>query len=266
MVTGEDAATGTSTAARLAALGPFFAADTHDAGGAQSASDAPWRPMAELLDDPDVPAARVEAVRGYLAAAGGLAPEAIPVRVAASVMHLGLVARTLSPLFALAVMGRRPGPVSLRDLWWQPTLGSMFALSIPEGPGSPDRGHRDEDGHRSGNGDDALIPPSALELCAMTAPFGLSPRILRGNLASALAGARTALATAEPSLAQRARDELGRWLAQPLLADMWRITVEGRFQRRSCCLIYQAAPDRRGPVCGDCVLLRPIEPDDTAAA
>ncbi|MBR7837413.1 (2Fe-2S)-binding protein [Actinospica durhamensis] len=252
MVTGEGAATGTSTAARLAALGPFFAADTHDAGGAPCAAEAAWRPMAELLDDPDVPAARVEAVRGYLAAAGGLAPEAIPVRVAASVMHLGLVARTLSPLFALAVMGRRLGPVSLRDLWWQPTLGSMFALSIPDGPGG---------GHREEHVEDDLIPPSALELCAMTAPFGLSPRILRGNIASALAGARTALATAEPSLAQRARDELERWLARPLLADMWRITVEGRFQRRSCCLIYQAAPDRRGPVCGDCVLLRPIEPD-----
>jgi len=30
--------------------------------------------------------------------------------------------------------------------------------------------------------------------------------------------------------------------------------VDGEFRRRSCCLIYRAAPGRDGPVCGDCVL------------
>ena len=252
---------GDSASARLAALGPFFAAEVHaaDADGAGAEPGAPWRPMAELLDDPDVLDARVEAVRGYLAAGAGIAPEALPVRVAASVMHLGLVARTLSPLFALTVSGRGLGPVGLGDLYWQPALGSMFALSIPD----PDHRRTDADtaAHDAGSRgcDGTLIPPSARELCAMMGRFSLSPRILRGNLASALAGARTALAAAEPSLAWRAQDELGRWLADPFLTGTWRITVEGRFQRRSCCLLYQAAPDRKGPVCGDCVLLRPID-------
>lgn len=189
---------------RLAGLGPYFAADRHAAG---TDPGAPWRSMAELLDTTDVPAARVSAVRGYLASAGGVAEESVPVRVAASVMHLGLAARTLSPLFALAVMGRRiAASVSLRDLYWQPTLGSMFALSIPE------------KAEPSGDGE-SLIPQSALELCQVASMFGLSQRVLRGNIASALAGSRTALVSAEPGLAQRAREELDRWLAEPFLAD-----------------------------------------------
>jgi hypothetical protein len=229
---------------RLAGLGPYFAADRHAAG---SDPGAPWRSMAELLDAADVSAARVAAVRGYLASAGRVPEASVPVRVAASVMHLSLAARTLSPLFALAVMGRAIGPVSLRDLYWQPTFASTFALSIPEG-------------HASSGDGAPLIPQSALELCQVASVFGLSQRVLRGNLASALAGSRTALVSAEPGLARQAGEELDRWLAEPLLADAWHITGEGRFQRRSCCLIYQAAPDRKGAVCGDCILLRPIPP------
>jgi len=205
--------------------------------------------MAELLDDPDVAAGRVDAVRTYLATAGQVPTESIPLRVAASVTHLGLVARTLSPVFALAVMGRPLPPVGLRDLYWQPTLGSMFALSIVE---------IDAEGCEVSRG---LIPPSVLELSELMRSFGVSPRVLSGNIASALNGACTALSSADPSAKPSARAVAARALAEPVLTDTWRTTVEGRFQRRSCCLIYQAAPDRKGPLCGDCVLLRPIEPD-----
>jgi len=204
--------------------------------------------MAELLDDPDVAAGRVDAVRTYLAAAGQVPTESIPLRVAASVTHMGLVARTLSPVFALAVMGRPLPPVGLRDLYWQPTLGSMFALSIAEGDLGTCGKNR------------GLIPPSVLELSELMRSFGVSPRVLRGNIASALNGACTALSSADPSAKASARAVAARALAESVLTDTWRTTVEGRFQRRSCCLIYQAAPDRKGPLCGDCVLLRPIEP------
>ncbi|WP_169739917.1 (2Fe-2S)-binding protein [Actinospica robiniae] len=205
--------------------------------------------MAELLDDPDVSAGRVEAVRAFLATAGQVPAESIPLRVAASVTHLGLVARTLSPVFALAVMGRPLSPIGLRDLYWQPTLGSMFALSIPDS----------DSGSYDGSG--GLIPPSVLELSELMGRFGVSPRVLRGNVASALNGACIALSSADPAATTNARAVRARALSESVLADAWRITVEGRFQRRSCCLIYQAAPDRRGALCGDCVLLRPVEPD-----
>lgn len=230
----------------LAALGPYFAAEGHAPGFEPG---APWRPMAELLDDPEVSAERVDAVRAYLAAAGQVPSDSIPLRAAASVAHMGLVARTLSPVFALAVMGRRLPPISLRDLYWQPTLGSMFALSIPDS--------ETENCEVGG----ALIPPSVFELSGLIRKFGVSPRVLRGNIASALNGAFVALTSADPGARVSARAVRARALSEPILSDTWRTTVEGRFQRRSCCLIYQAAPDRKGPLCGDCVLLRPIEPD-----
>lgn len=241
---------------RLAALGPYFAAASHDPG---SAPDAPWRQMGELLDDPGLMAGRVAAVRTYLAAAGGLPPDSVELRVAASVAHLGLAARTLSPLFALAVgagagAGRRlASPVSLRTLRWQPALGSMFALSVPD----LDRVEQSHDTRINLDMDmDMDLEPLAVELCELVRPFSVSPRVSWGNIASALNGARIALSAASPEHASRARNELDRLLAHPLLADTARTTSGGRFQRRSCCLLYRAAPDRRGALCGDCILNR----------
>jgi hypothetical protein len=239
---------------QLAAFGPYFAAESHepDAGPPH----APWRAMGELVDGVDgVVAERVEAVRGYLGAAGGGSAESVELRVAASVMHLGLAARVLSPLFGLAVLGRElpaSEPGGLRDLRWQPVLGSMFALSIP--------GLDDARPTRvTGGGHDAWPRSVALlagELCEIMRPFGVSTRVLWGNVASALNGARIALGAAEPRLALRAQVELARILEWEPLVGTSHTTPDGRFQRRSCCLIYRAAPDRRGPLCGDCVLVR----------
>ena len=237
---------------RLTALGPYFAAASHDP---DSAPDAPWQAMSGLLEDPGVMAERVAAVRAYLAAAGGVPPDSVELRVAASVAHLGLAARTLSPLLALAAgAGRRPAsPVSLRTLRWQPALGSMFALSIP----GLDRAEQSQDTRTDLGLDLGLgLEPLAAELCDLVRPFGVSSRVSRGNVASALNGARIALSRAAPESAPRARTELDRLLTHPLLAGTACTTPGGRFQRRSCCLIYRAAPDRRGPLCGDCILNR----------
>jgi hypothetical protein len=224
---------GGDIARRLAALGPFFAAGSC---AADREPGAPWRPMAELLDDPGVTAARVEAVREHLGAVGRIPEQSVPIRVAASVMHLGLAARTLSPLFALAVLGRRLAPRGLRDMFWQPATpgGSMFELSfrgldraepVPDAP--------------------AGIEAPAVDLAETMRPFHVSSRILLGNVASALHGAQVALSAADPRLAPRARAELARLLSGPLLADASRTTPGGRFRRRSCCLIYQARAGHR---------------------
>jgi hypothetical protein len=61
--------------------------------------------MSELVDAPRILRDRVAAVRARLAATGGQAPEAVELRVAASVTHLGLLARLVSP--ALAGRGTR---------------------------------------------------------------------------------------------------------------------------------------------------------------
>jgi hypothetical protein len=236
----------TSMATRLAALGAYFAVDTHEAGRVPG---APWRPMGELLEDPGVAAARVDAVRAYLEAAGRLPAGTVRRRVAASVMQLGLAARTLSPVFALAVLGRRLPPLGLHELYWQPTPGSLFALSFPGlesleslAPGEPDGSLR------------AAVESLTADLCDVAGSFGVAPRILRGNVASALNGARISLTAAQPELAGRAREELDRLLHGPTLDGTAQTAADGRFQRRSCCLIYQAAPGSRGPVCGDCIL------------
>lgn len=238
---------------QLAALGPFFAAATHDP---HATADAPWREMRELLDDPGVLAGRVHTARAYLAAGTGQEPGAVELRVAASVTHLGLAARILSPLLALAVLHGRTKPISLRDLRWQPTVPSTFPLSIA-GLGEL-AAHRTADLQPAILADalaEGIVRTIAADLCAAGRPFAVSERVLWGNIASALNGACSALSTARPDLAPVIHGVAAHLLAHPVLADTSQTSLDGRFQRRSCCLIYRAAPNRDGMVCGDCVLL-----------
>lgn len=256
---------------RLAALGPYFAVAFH--GGSDAAQEtvrgvggrsadslsgggsaqqpepaqpeSPWRPLAELVEDPAVLADRVAAVRAYLAAGTGQAAEAVELRVAASVVHLGLAARVVSPLFALAVGYRRCGVVRAADLRWQPGLPSTFPLSVPESV---------LDGVDLADG---VLGGVVAELETAVARFGVNQHILRGNVASALAGAAKTLAAGWPELRGSAAAFLGTLLATPLLADSAELEPDGTlrtFRRRSCCLIYRAAPDHDGALCGDCVL------------
>src|ERR1700753_329226 len=93
--------------AGLAALGPYFAIETHDPG--QSLA-APWRPLAELIGSPNALLAWPFQVRAALARAGGLTPDQVEPRAAASVAQLGLAARLIAPAFGRAVLtGRGPG-------------------------------------------------------------------------------------------------------------------------------------------------------------
>ena len=255
-------ATAPATASeQLAALGPFFTAESHEPG---SAAIAPWRPMSELADGPAVLADRVHAARAFLAAGSDQDTETVELRVAASVIHLGLVARTASPVLALAVLHGRTGPVTLRDLRWAPTTtpASTFPLSIAETvlrEQVPVPGAAPELlAHAVGAG---LIECVVTELCEAARPFAVSSRVLWGNVASALGGACTALADARPEHGPYIRAVLTALLGHPRLVATAQVGLDERFQRRSCCLIYRAAPDRAGAVCGDCVLLgRPRRP------
>lgn len=226
-----------SVSAQLAALGPFFAVEFHDPGQ----PDAAWRPMAELLDDPDVLDARVAAVRGFLADGTGQHPDAVELRVAASIVHLGLVARVIAPLFAMTLIDGRVPTVSVRDLRWQPTLGSMFPLSLPSP--KPDTA-----------APATILEGAVAELLPLMARFGVSVHILRGNVASALGGAVTALGAARPDLAPAARLQLSGLIDQPMLAGSAHLEPAGGLRRHSCCLIYRATPGKDGALCGDCAL------------
>jgi hypothetical protein len=228
----------------VAGLGPFFAVDSHPA---DSAVTEPWRSMRELVDGSDVLLGRVLAVRERLAAGGGLPPESIEVRVAASVAHLGVVSRLVSPALAMAVLGGVVPDLALTDTRWQPVLGGPVPLSIrvPLPPWA---------GELPALLADQVLDGPVRELGEAFERLSVSGQVLWGNVASAVNGATTMIVKARPDHATQARTLTSALLARPPLRGTSTI-IQGRFRRRSCCLIYRAAPNAAGPVCGDCVLV-----------
>jgi hypothetical protein len=245
----------------LAALGPFFAVQTH---APNSLPREPWHAMNELVEDRDVLRDRVDAVRARLAAAGGQAPDAVELRVAASVTHLGLVARLISPALAVAVTSGELLEIDLGSTWWQRMLGGAFPLSVPL--------HTDT--HAGGRDTNPEPTPERLayllashvldspvrDLVEATMPLSVSPRTLWGNVASAVNGAASMIATCQPAWADRSQVIASLLLDQPPLRNTSIVSADGGFRRRSCCLIYRAAPNTAAAVCGDCVLSRDPPP------
>ncbi|GAA1914032.1 (2Fe-2S)-binding protein [Streptantibioticus ferralitis] len=238
-----------ATLEQVAALGPFFAFDTHDQ---DSTTTEPWRPMSELVREPHTLLDRVTSVRAFLAAGSGRQPEAVELRVAASVTHLGLVARLVSPVLAVATLHGLPLSLSLESLRWQPSLGGAFPLSIPrEALAREAQIVRRSTGQMAAN----LLDGPILELVEAARRLSVSRHVLWGNVASAINGAATAIAASAPAWTEHARDVATVLLEQPPLRDTHtRTSGDGRFRRHSCCLIYRAAPDATGALCGDCVL------------
>ena len=205
--------------------GPFFTVHEHQQGAALV---APWRPLRELIDQPDVLAERIAAIQVYLSRGGGRPA----LRVAASVTHLGLVARLVSATLGVAMRSGGLPVLDLAEVWWQPELGGTFPLSAHYAPG--------------GSAEALVDGP----LRTVTEAFEVSEKVLWGNVASAINGAATMLAS---DRAATLADEL---LDTPLLRGTCTRRADGRFQRRSCCLIYlSTATPNRDAVCGDCVLL-----------
>ncbi|MEU6477427.1 (2Fe-2S)-binding protein [Streptomyces sp. NPDC047017] len=240
--------------AALRRLGGFFVLRT----GEPPPAPAPLPTLADAYADPDgIPAPTGPAgpadppdplsVRVRRVAAGIRAPEA---RVAASVAHLGLAARLWSAALGCAVLyGRVPGldPCLLR---WDPAGSApddLWLTRVRTVPANADTlaatvllGH--------------LEPLAA----ALRARYRLAPGLLRGNAASALAGAarqaeRWARDEGRPETGERARELAARLLGHPLLAGAGTLGPGG-FRRRSCCLYYRVPG---GGVCGDCCFRRP---------
>jgi hypothetical protein len=245
----------------LAAFGPFFAVETHTP---ESLPREPWHSMSELVDAPDVLTGRVLAVRAALAAASGQEPGAVELRVAASVAHLGLVARLISPALAVAVTAGALLEVGLPGVRWQRVLGGAFPMSLPLEDVS-DIGDRDAKPELNSEDLAFLLASRVLEgpvrdLVEVTMPLSVSRHVLWGNVASAVNGAASMIATCQPAWADRSRVIASLLLAQPPLRGTSTGSVGGGFRRRSCCLIYRAAPEAAGAVCGDCVLFRHPHP------
>jgi hypothetical protein len=250
---------------RLAALGPFFAVDVHD-------PDEPpgegWSPLSTIADD-GVARRRVAGAR--LALAAGRPIDAVEVRVAASAVHLGLTARLLSPLLALAATEDGDAVPTLDRLRWREESGGAFPLSLPwtllearlearavADGASPDRRRWAAQ----------VVDGPVAELSRALAALSPSEHVRRGNIASAVHGAVTVIAsvgrrsTTWRTPAARARELGSLLLAHPQMqAAATGEPGTGGFRRRNCCLIYRASPPGRSghgsvrrSICPDCVL------------
>ncbi|WP_338674193.1 (2Fe-2S)-binding protein [Streptomyces sp. SCSIO 30461] len=169
-------------------------------------------------------------------------------RVAASIAHLGLAARLWSTALGAAVLcGEFPDPAP-DTLHWDPELGAPTDLcwsGTQSRPGTVDA-------LREAVLEGQLIPLAE----AVRADARVSPRLLRGNAGSALAGAlrelvRWSRSQQRPDVSRRAAELAAGLLEHPELSG----TVRGPALRRTTCCLYYRSPG--GGLCGDCVFDSP---------
>jgi hypothetical protein len=215
---------------------------------------APWRSFAELTGPASALPGRIAAVRAALASRGGRPLEAIEPRVAASVTHLGLIARFVAPVLAAAACGYRLARPAA-GLWWQDTTGGPLPLSVPE-PDDPESGPGPEPGEVAGQLIGELITPIT---SAVTGVIPVPARVLWGNVASAVNGAAVQISAPRPGADHAVWRIASEVFGHPALSQETGPPGRG-FRRSSCCLIYRIAPGRAQGVCGDCILSRPRLP------
>lgn len=219
----------------LAGLGPFFEMSADPTPWI----DPTWRPCRELYTDPEVLGARIELVARSL---GTTEP-----RVAASIACLGLAARLVSPVLAVAAGYALVPRWTPDSLHWRPVAGGP--LPLWESAGSI--AHAGADGLPAAVAEVLVEPHLAALVEATRAVVSVSTRVLWGNAASALVGAAGLVGRARPAAAHRAAEVLDGVLATAPLAGTGHFESRWSFRRRSCCLYYRVPG---GDTCGDCVL------------
>lgn len=196
-----------------------------------SAQLAPFGPYFRVhWDDLGIPPSAAQRIRAVSATFGAGVPE----RVSASVAHLDLVSRMLSPLLGAAVvagLGLRPAAVLATA--GEPVLVLPRRVTTRE----PDLAWAEE-----------ILRGPVAELDAAFHVSLDNARIRRGNVVSALHGAAGVLQTVAPEHVQRTQEILALFLEHPTLQDSW---TSPPFARTTCCLIYQVPGHG---LCGDCAL------------
>jgi hypothetical protein len=227
---------GQAVLADVAALGPFFAV----ASDPTAAADPSWRPMRDLTTDPAPLRARIAHVRRAL---GG------DDRVAASIAFQGYAAALVSAPYAAVVLHGVVPALTPDALYWHTAASGPLRLWCPRPDLLPERELA------------ALLLDRHLGalVAAVRAQVRVSEKVLWGNAASAVAGAKRVLGTARPGAAARAADVAAGLLAEAPLAGAGDLLapvppdVGWTFRRRSCCLYYRVPG---GGLCDDCVLRR----------
>ncbi|MEV5999308.1 (2Fe-2S)-binding protein [Streptomyces griseomycini] len=174
-------------------------------------------------------------------------PEA---RVAASVAQQGLAARLWSVALGCAALHGSVPDLAPGLLRWDPDGSAPDDLWLtevrPRGADATTIADLVLHGH---------LEPLAV---ALRSRHRLAPGLLRGNAASALAGAarerdRWGRGHGRTDVGARAAGLAAELLTHPLLAGAGTLTGTA-FRRRSCCLYYRVPG---GGVCGDCCFPRP---------
>ncbi|MEU0724926.1 (2Fe-2S)-binding protein [Streptomyces sp. NPDC006140] len=232
--------------AALRPLGGFFVLRTEGAGEGAAAGPLPTLAQAYAAPSPDV-AGNPLIFRVHKVANALRAPES---RVAASVTHQGLAARLWSVTLGCAALYGGIPDLDARLLRWDPDGSAPDDLWLPDVRPLP--------GGAATLADTVLHGHLAPLTTALRAHYRLAPGLLRGNAASALAGAarefdRWARRQGRTDAAARARSLARELLAHPLLDGAGTLTGTA-FRRRSCCLYYRVPG---GGVCGDCCFPRP---------
>jgi ferric iron reductase protein FhuF len=224
--------------AAAAEIGPFFQVD------ARPGPD--WASWAALSADPELLVRRAAEVRAVLEAGPG-GPEVEPA-VVASLVHLGLVARLVSPVLGAALLtGVLPvAPVE------QVHVRLAGANPVPLAVGATSATAVGSAADLAAAFDRMWLVPAVEPVAQIVrATWAVSRHVLAGNVASAVAGALRMAATVRPELQGRAEAVLDALLRAGPLAGTGRRRTDGSFVRRSCCLFYRVPG---GGTCGDCVL------------
>lgn len=223
--------------AAAASLGAFFRVDRAAPAGAIT-----W---AELCAGDRLLVRRVAEVRASLAAGPG--SPAVEPAVAASLTHLGLVARLVAPLLGAALVGGVLPVAPAERVQLHLSGANPVPLAVLGATGVPVPTGAELAAAMSHSWLRPVIDPLT---AAVRASFALSAQVLDGNVASAVAGALRMAAAASPESAPRAAEALDAMLEGPL-AGTGRREPDGTFVRRSCCLFYRLPG---GGTCLDCIL------------
>lgn len=177
-------------------------------------------------------------------------------RVAASVAFQGLAALLVTPPFAAAVVHGLLPVLTPRTLHWAPSTTGLWRQGCPDPPGVP----VPDAGAAAAALAGALVEPHLAALvAAVRSRVSVSPRVLWGSAASAVAGAKRLVVLTWPEHADRAGDVARGLLGAAPLAGTGELRAPEppdrgwTYRRRSCCLIHLAPG---GGICGDCVLRR----------
>lgn len=221
----------------VARLGEYFTLTEPTGAG--------WRPIVEFFDAAvllDLSEATRHAMARYAAADSAL----IPIRVAASSLHLAVASRLISPVIGGFATQAAVPVLGAEALRWRRTDHSVHFAADPLPWVNPaNSAGAAEVVERSLLSE--LLHPLVVRLGAAA---GLSPKVMWGNVMSAAHGAVTVMGLRNAALVPAGRELIRSLLERPLLRHTAAMTGS-TFRRRSCCLFYRVPG---GGLCGDCVL------------